>query len=162
MAVSECGTHAITSAVMGPYETSENALADQLLGSLGPGLLCLADRGFYSFERFQAARETGAQLLWRAKSNMVLPRERTLADGSYLTRVYPSQADQRAKRGGAPVRVVDYRLEDPGVPQAQERYRLLSTLLMSRPLLLLGLGLGGLATLLMLNGFLLLFELPFG
>src|SRR5206468_3980038 len=45
VAVSECGTHAITSAVMGPYETSENALADQLLGSLGPGLLCLADRG---------------------------------------------------------------------------------------------------------------------
>jgi len=129
VAVSECGTHAITSAAMGPYETSENALADQLLGSLGPGLLCLADRGFYSFERFQAARETGAQLLWRAKANMVLPRERTPADGSYLTRVYPSQADERAKRGGARVRVVDYRLEDPGVPQAQERYRLLSTLL---------------------------------
>jgi hypothetical protein len=130
VALSESGTHAITDAAMGGYEkTSENALADQLIGSLGPGQLCLADRGFYSFERFQAARETGAQLLWRVKSNMLLPRERTLADGSYLTRVYANQADQRAERDGAQVRVIEYRIDDPGVPQAQERYRLLSTIL---------------------------------
>jgi hypothetical protein len=128
VALSECGTHAITDAAMGGYEISENALADQLIGSLGPGELCLADRGFYSFERFQAARKTGAQLLWRVRSNMVLPRERTLADSSYLTRIYASQADQRARRDGAQVRVVEYRIDDPGVPRAQERYRLLTTI----------------------------------
>jgi len=130
VALSECGTHAITDAAMGGYEkTSENALADQLIGSLGPGELCLADRGLYSFQRFQAARETGAQLLWRVKTNMLLPREQALADGSYLTRVYASQADQRARRDGAQVRVIEYQLDDPGVPAAQARYRLLSTLL---------------------------------
>ena len=92
-------------------------------------MLCLADRGFYSFKRFQAARETGAQLLWRVKSSMVLPREQPLADGSYLTRMYASQSDQRAKRDGALVRVVEYAINDPGVPQAQDCYRLLSTLI---------------------------------
>jgi Insertion element 4 transposase N-terminal/Transposase DDE domain len=126
--LAESGTHAITAATMGPYETSENALADELLGSLGERMLCLADRGFYSFERFQAARETGAQLLWRVRSNMRLPREHSLPDGSFLTRVYASQADQRAGRDGVAARVIEYRLDDPGRPQAQERYRLLCTL----------------------------------
>ena len=90
-------------------------------------MLCLADRGFYSFERFQKARQTGAQLLWRAKSNMVLPRERPLPDGSYLSTVY-AFSDRHAHREGAQVRVVEYRIDDPGVPQAEQRYRLLCTI----------------------------------
>jgi hypothetical protein len=129
VALSESGTHAITDAALGPYEMSENALADELLEAFSPGMLCLADRGFYSFERFQKARGTGAELLWRVKTNMVLPREQQLSDGSYLTRVYRSQPDQRAKRAGERVRVVEYRLNDPGLPDAEQRYRLISTLL---------------------------------
>jgi len=129
VALSEAGTHAICEAAMGPYGSGENALADELLDALRAGMLCLADRGFYSFERFQKARETGAQLLWRVKTNMVLPRERQLTDGSYLTRIYPSQADQRAKRGGELVRVIEYQLDDPGLPDPEQHYRLLCTIL---------------------------------
>ena len=129
VALSESGTHAICEVALGPYRSGENALADELLGALGPGMLCLADRGFYSFERFQNARKTGAQLLWRVKSNMVLPREQQLPDGSYLTRIYKDQKDQRAKRDGELVRVVEYRLDDPGLPDTEQRYRLLSTIL---------------------------------
>jgi hypothetical protein len=129
VALSESGTHAITDATLGPYRTSENALADELLGALSDGMLCLADRGFYSFDRFESARHTGAQLLWRVKSNMVLPREQQLADGSYLTRIYSSQPDQRAKRDGVRMRVIEYGIDDPGVPQAEQRYRLLCTIL---------------------------------
>jgi Insertion element 4 transposase N-terminal/Transposase DDE domain len=129
VALSESGTHAIIDAALGPYEKSENALADELLGALQTGMLCLADRGFYSFERFQNARASGAELLWRAKANMLLPREQPLPDGSYLTRVYRSQPDQRAKRDGVRVRVVEYRLDDPGLPETEQRYRLISTLL---------------------------------
>jgi hypothetical protein len=125
----ESGTHAITSAALGPYSSSERELAGQLVGALEPGMLCLADRGFYSFEFFENARGTGAQLLWRVMSHMLLPREQQLSDGSYLTRVYRSQPDQRAKRDGVPVRVVEYQLEDHGVPQAEQRYRLISTIL---------------------------------
>jgi hypothetical protein len=125
--LSESGTHAITGAALGPYTSSEQELTDQLLGTLGSGMLCLADRGFYSFERFQKARATGAQLLWRVKSNMVLPRERPLPDGSYLSTVY-AFSDRHAHREGAQVRVVEYRIDDPGVPQAEQRYRLLCTI----------------------------------
>jgi hypothetical protein len=127
--LAECGTHAITAAALGPYADSEQELSDRLLAALGPGMLCLADRGFYSFERFGKARRSGAQLLWRVKSSMLLPRERQLPDGSYLTRIYPSQRDQRAKRRGERVRIIEYRLEDPALGQEEQRYRLIATML---------------------------------
>lgn len=128
VALSETGTHAICAAALGPLSSSENTLADELLPALEPGMLCLADRGFYSFGRWQNARQTGAQLLWRVKANMVLPREQQLSDGSYLTRIYADQPDQRAHRNGQQVRVVEYQLDD-GLSDAEQRYRLLSTIL---------------------------------
>lgn len=128
VALAECGTHAITHAALGPYRTGELTLADELWDSLKPGVLCLADRNFYSYERFQKARGTGAQLLWRVKSNVGLPREQTLPDGSYLTRIYPLK-DRRAKRDGARARVIEYQLDDPGRPGNDTRYRLITTLL---------------------------------
>ncbi len=126
--LAECGTHAITSAALGPYTTSELVLADELLGWLGPGVLCLADRGFYSFQRFQNAHATGAQLLWRVGSNVKLEREQPLEDGSFLTHI------QRIRHGrdrhiATPARVVDYTLEDPGLPASEQRYRLVTTIL---------------------------------
>ena len=128
VALSETGTHAICAASMGPLSSGENALADALLPRLEPGMLCLADRGFYSFERWQNARKTGAQLLWRVKANMVLPREEQLPDGSYLTRIYANQPDQRAHRDGQQARVIEYQLDD-GVSDPEQRYRLLCTIL---------------------------------
>ena len=128
VALSETGTHAICAAAMGPLSSGENALADELVPRLEPGMLCLADRGFYSFARFQTARKTGAQLLWRVGAHMLLPRERQLPDGSYLTRVYANQPDQRAHRDGEQVRVVEYQLDD-GRSDPEQRYRLLSTIL---------------------------------
>ncbi len=127
--LAESGTHAICDVALGAYESSENALADQLIGSLDASMLVLADRGFYSFQRFQAARQAGAQLLWRVRTDLVLAREQPLPDGSYLTRIYPSQTDRRAKRGGVKARVLEYGIDDRGVPQAQERYRLITTIL---------------------------------
>jgi Insertion element 4 transposase N-terminal/Transposase DDE domain len=129
VALSETGTHAICAAAMGPLSSGENALADQLLPGLEAGVLCLADRGFYSFQRFKTARQTGAQLLWRVQKSMVLPREQQLADGSYLTRIYPNQPAQRAQRDGEQVRVVEYELDDGLDRDPEHRYRLLSTIL---------------------------------
>jgi hypothetical protein len=126
--LAECGTHAIFDAALGPYRDSEPALAERLWGSLESGMLCLADRGFYSFERFQAARATGAQLLWRVKSDAGLPREQTLCDGSYLTSIH-ARNDRRARRAGEPTRVVEYRLDDPVLPEPEQRYRLITTML---------------------------------
>ena len=128
VALLETGTHAICAAALGPLRSSENALADELLPRLGQGMLCLADRGFYSFERWRNARSTGAQLLWRVKTNMVLPREQPLADGSYLTRIYANQPDQRAHRDGEQVRVVEYAIDDGIDRDPEQRYRLLTTI----------------------------------
>lgn len=127
VALAESGTHAITRVALGPFTTGELALADELWGSLGQGMLCLADRNFYSFERFQKARRSGAQLLWRVKSDVGLPREETLPDGSYLTSIYPLK-DRRAKRGGARARVIEYQLDDPGRKGNDTCYRLLTTI----------------------------------
>ena len=125
--LAECGTHAITDAAIGPCKADERVLADELLASLTPEMLCLADRNFYSFERFPRASQTGAQLLWRVGSKVVLPREQTLSDGSYLTHL--SQAIRgKSRRRGPQARVIEYRLEDPGLPPEQ-RYRLLTTIL---------------------------------
>ncbi len=46
-----------------PWRTSENALASKILGKLSEGMLCLADRLFYSYEMWTQAVSTKADLL---------------------------------------------------------------------------------------------------
>ena len=129
VAVAECGTHAMFAAAMGPYATGESTLARGLLDRLGAGMLCLADRGFTAHPLFTAAAATGADLLWRAKGNAVLPELERFADGSYRSEIVAT-ADKRTRRNVTAVRVVEYRLNDPGRPQAEEvRYRLLTTIM---------------------------------
>lgn len=127
VALAESGTHAIFDAAMGPYSTSERVLADQLWGSLEQGMLCLADRGFYGYDRFKTAASTGAELLWRVNSTVSLPREQTLADGSYLTHIAKDNHG-RKRAGQILVRVIEYQLEDPALTDTEQRYRLITTL----------------------------------
>ena len=128
VALAESGTHAIFDAALGPCTISERVLADRLWSSLQEGMLCLADRGFYGFQRFKTAADTGAQLLWRVNSTVALPREQTLTDGSYLTHIAKDNHG-RARRDGLQVRVVEYRLDDPALADREQRYRLITTLL---------------------------------
>ena len=107
----ENGTHVLFASRMAGYGTSEIALAHSVLEDLRNGMLCLADRQFFSFAMWGEARESGADLLWRIKKNARLPRETVFVDGSYLSRIYPSERDRRHKQGGVTVRVVDDRLE---------------------------------------------------
>lgn len=126
VALAECGTHAMFDAVIGPYTTSENAACAELLGRLEPGMLCLADRGFYSFKAWENACGTGADLLWRVKDNLTLEPVQDLPDGSWLADVFDSVADQRRRRP-VRVRVVSYTIEDGRDPTGP--YRLITTLL---------------------------------
>jgi hypothetical protein len=123
----ENGTHVLFGSRMADYATSEIALAKTVLPSLGKGMLCLADRGFFGFEMWKQAAATGADLLWRVRKNILLPCERRLPDGSYLGRIYPSQQDQRRERNGVVVRIIEYRLE--GIEGAEPLYRLATTIL---------------------------------
>jgi hypothetical protein len=124
----ECGTHAITAAAIGPYGESEQTLTRRLLSQLGPGMLCLADRGFAGFPLFAAAKATGAELLWRAKSNAVLPVLERYADGSFRSEIVATE-DKRTRTDVLAVRVIEYTITDPGRPVTAERYRLLTTIL---------------------------------
>src|ERR1700674_999915 len=123
----ENGTHVLFGSRMADYATSEIALAKTILPSLSKGMLCLADRGFFGFEMWKQAAATGADLLWRVRKNLLLPCEKRLPDGSYLSRIYPSPQDQRRQRNGVVVRVIEYRLE--GVEGAEPLYRLATTIL---------------------------------
>ncbi len=124
----ENGTHVLFGSQMGSCRTGESTLARKGIESLGAGLLCLADRNFFGFSLWKKAQGTGADLLWRVKNNAVLPLEKRLEDGSYLSRIYPNPEDRRKKRPNAVVvRVVEYRLE--GLPGAEDIYRLITTVL---------------------------------
>ena len=122
----ENGTHILFGSRMADYATSEIALAKTVLPSLDKGMLCLADRGFFGFEMWKQAAATGADLLWRVRKNISLSCEQCLPDGSYLSRIYPSEQDKRRGRAGAVVRVIEYRLE--GVEGAEPLYRLATTI----------------------------------
>ena len=81
VALVACGTRAVLGAGCGPVRgkgSGEQDLARGLLGSLGPGMLLLADRNFCSYALWNAAAGTGADLLWRAKASMHLPVIRVL------------------------------------------------------------------------------------
>jgi hypothetical protein len=116
----ECGTHALFAVAMGPCSTGETTLAQDLLASLGPGMLLLADRGFFSFPLWEKAARTGAELLWRTKANHRLPVDERLADGSYLSHI---QASNVGKSQSNPVRVIEYTI--PGI--GERRHRLPAT-----------------------------------
>jgi hypothetical protein len=53
-------------------------------------MLVLADRGFCGFPLWSLAAATGADLLWRANSNMKPRWVEDLADGSWLAEFRPS------------------------------------------------------------------------
>ena len=126
VALVENGTHVLFGARLGGWADGETTLAHDVMLALRAGMLCLADRCFFGYALWRAAAATGADLLWRVKANLRLPRVAVLADGSYLSMVYPSEKDRRHAANGVQVRVVEYRLE--GVADAEPLYRLLTTI----------------------------------
>ena len=124
----ECATHAILGANVGPYRSGEWELGAELLPRLGPGMLCLADRGFNGYEHWRQASGTGADLLWRCSDSRQLPVLQVLQDGSFLSRISPTGVSRaQAAEQAISVRVIEYTM--PGDAQALPRYRLLTTLL---------------------------------
>jgi hypothetical protein len=90
-------------------DTSKVRLVLVLLERLRSGMLCLPDRAFVGFAMWRTA--AGVDLVWRVRSNQVLPRQRRLKDGSYLSRLYPSPDYRHRDDGGTPVRIIEYRLD---------------------------------------------------
>jgi hypothetical protein len=101
------GTRRWRAAVIGRYLDGENALADGLQDAFGPGQLNLADRGFFSMDRFIRFSGTGAHLLWRVKNGAKSVPFKTLdvlKDGSELVLLRESggMRSRRRKTAGDP------------------------------------------------------------
>ncbi|WP_457469659.1 IS4 family transposase [Streptomyces sp. TE4109] len=122
-ALVECGTHAVFAAATGPLSVHEQQLIPGLLGRLEPGMLLMADRGITGFELWRAASDTGADLLWRVRKNIVLPVLEAFDDGSYLSEIVA--AGDRKHRDPVRVRVIEYTL---GREDDDTVYRLITTI----------------------------------
>jgi hypothetical protein len=117
---------------MGPLAKGETTLAAGLLGEggvLGEGVLVLADRLFVDAELWRKAQATGADLVWRTRTNAVLPVLQLLPDGSYLSQI-AAATDRRHHIAPTVVRVVEYTLgKDPARAGKPAPIRLLTTIL---------------------------------
>ncbi len=101
VALVRTATHRWIAAAIGGYHDGENALADELESALAPGMLNLADRGFFSMDRFLRFSATGAQLCWRVKNgakSVPLKTVSTLPDGSELVMLHESDGMRTRRR----------------------------------------------------------------
>ena len=144
--VSECGSHAAVLAAMGPAAakgSGEQSLARRLYPDLEEDWLLIADRNFYNWRDWCTAADTGAALLWRVKSDLLLPVLELLPDGSYRSvLVNPKVTGNRrealvaaARRGddldddqARYVRVVEYEVPDRDGDGKDELIALVTTI----------------------------------
>jgi DDE family transposase/transposase IS4-like protein len=91
-------------AAAGGYLDGENALADELAGSFKAGMINLADRGFFSMDRWLGFSAGGAHLAWRVKNgarSVPFKTIRTLPDGSELVMLHESDGMRSRRRRDA-------------------------------------------------------------
>lgn len=89
--LTETASHVSLDAEISPVAgkgTGERSAAHKLLRRLEPDMLLLADAGFYSFELWCQAIDTGAEVVWRLGDIMDLPVVASCGDGSYLTLLF--------------------------------------------------------------------------
>jgi hypothetical protein len=137
----ECGTHAVIAAEIGTVSVGEREIAEKLAPALEPGMLVIADRGFYSFQLWAEFMATGADLLFRVASGIKLPPSEILADGSYLSeinskktrsagyRIPLAAVDDPREATHIPVRVVEYTVSSSAEGREPEVFRLITTIL---------------------------------
>jgi Insertion element 4 transposase N-terminal/Transposase DDE domain len=124
--VTAAGTRGALGLEFGPSSEGEQTLTRRLVkarpGVFGPGRLLLMDRNFPGFALIAQIRREGAHLLMRVKSDVSLPLEEALPDGSY--RSFLTDGSSRI-----PVRVVEYDITVPGRDRDDEVYALATTLM---------------------------------
>ena len=125
----EVGTHVEVALVIKPCRRGETSMVDGLLRHLQPGMLLLWDRNFFSYALWHKLARRGVQILARVKANLVLKPIRSLPDGSFLAKIYPSPYDRSKDRHGIVVRVIRYTLDDPQRVGHGDVHTLITTLL---------------------------------
>jgi len=144
--ISECGSHAVVDAGIGGVAgkgAGEQSLARGLYQRLEEDWLLIADRNFYNWEDWCAAADTGAALLWRAKSDLTLPVLELLPDGSYRSVLINPKVSGKARarlieaaRAGQDlegdkarhIRVIEYEVPDRDGDGKDELIALITTI----------------------------------
>jgi hypothetical protein len=129
VALAECGTHAMFAAVVAGLATGEPTMIEELLHRLEPGMLLLADRGVFSYSLWRKAIGTGADLLWRIRTDRAGPEPEyleDLPDGSWLAQLRRSTGPERRQQPMR-VRVIDFLIDDGR--DNPTGYRLFTTIL---------------------------------
>jgi Insertion element 4 transposase N-terminal/Transposase DDE domain len=89
--LTESASHVSLGAELGGVRgkgTGERTAARRLCSRLEQDMLLVCDQGFYGFDLWCAAHETGAELLWRVGDVMDLPVLQREPDGSYITLLF--------------------------------------------------------------------------
>ena len=140
LGLGECGTHAMVAAQIGTLGVGERELAAGLAEAMGPDMLVIADRGFFSFEFWRDCLLTGADLLFRVPAGLKLPVLQTLPDGSYLSEVHThkvrgsgfripfAEASDPRNATHIPVRVIEYTITPETAAARPETFRLITTI----------------------------------
>jgi Insertion element 4 transposase N-terminal/Transposase DDE domain len=109
-------------------QSGEQSMAPALIRHLQRGMLLMWDRGFFSYKLWQAVL-LRCELLARVSVRLILRPVKHLADGSHLSKLYPSPQDRTKDRWGILVRVIRYTHDDPQRVGCGKEHVLLTTLL---------------------------------
>ena len=144
--IGECASHAPVLAAIGPCTSKgsgEQSLARTLYPRLREDWLLIADRNFYNWQDWCTAADTGAALLWRVKSDLILEPLEFLTDGSYRSVLVNPKVTGKARdkirdaaRAGEDldpqkaryVRVVEYEVPDREGDGKDELIALITTI----------------------------------
>lgn len=125
----ECGTHALVDAGFWPCRTHERVGGHRMLRTLQPDMLVMWDRGFHAYTMFVGAIARGAQVLARLSLSVHPDIHQTLADGSALITLAPSNHGRVREAGAIRLRMITYCLTDPALGDPATRHRVVTTLL---------------------------------
>ncbi|NQV23742.1 MAG: IS4 family transposase [Rhodopirellula sp.] len=123
----ELGTHIEFAFVFGGWNDSERKQVEQLWDSIPGDALLIEDRGFFSYKSWEQLHRKH-NLLIRVTKSMVFKSITYLPDGSYLTKIYPSNWYRENDRRGIVVRIIEYKLDDPQRTGHNEIHRLMTNL----------------------------------
>jgi hypothetical protein len=124
----EVGTRITLEAFIKPHHFNDHPTAPALLARCNAGDLIFWDCGFYSYKLIKQAIDQGTLMLGPGPSQALFNPLRTLADGSFLCKIFPNTTARKQDRDGITVRILQYTFDDPDRPGCGEVHRLVTTL----------------------------------